>query len=151
MVLRPPIPKRSNFRNVCKACAPPLSRTLLGHKMPITFVAALPNRQLPTPAADMLARLRTDIVACRLSACHLMWIGSLSFTGSNATSPAGRAGEGATGARAPTPQPNTGRFPAPNGLPFGTRARRFFDHRCEPAPLPWEDPLGGLVWQGWAP
>jgi hypothetical protein len=34
------------------------------------------------------------------------------------------------GARVPTPQPEWRACALCNGLPFGTRARRFFDHRC---------------------
>src|SRR5262249_19543007 len=38
----------------------------------------------------------------------------------------------------------TGRLPAPNALPFGTRADGDFGQPCGARRLPWEDHLGGL-------
>src|SRR5262245_39948127 len=77
------------------------------------------------------------------------------FPRSSATSPAGGTGEGVTGARTPTPQPREGLAAPPGRLPAPTgrlSASALGDFSITAAvfisPLPWEDLLGDLGWQG---
>jgi hypothetical protein len=72
----------------------------------------------------------------------------------NAASPASGSGEGATGARAPTPQPRRARKPSgggfpPHGLPFGARAPAIciplrLSPACFPGAVPFGNAMGGL-------